>query len=323
MKTAEQAERFGERCATSGPLRSWRDELGSPRGVAGVGMTLGLSLLVIALSAPGHPWSTAQEARCYWIPSLADPYRLSDWTSPVAYVYSPAFLQFIAPLKALSWTGFVVAWTALLLGAVLFLTGPRLLWFGVLVAALELSGGNISLFLAVAIVLGFRWPATWAFVVLTKVTPGVGLLWFALRGEWRNLVVALGATAAIATGSALLMPLAWQEWLQVLISNAGRDGTWAAVPIALWLRLPMAVALVAWGARTNRRWTVPVASMIALPALWYGSLSMLLALIALRRTADLARSRVSRADLRDGESSGPALGSLRSALSRATFEGER
>jgi hypothetical protein len=44
----------------------------------------------------------AQEAWCHWIPSLADPYRLSDWTRPVAYVYSPAFLQLVAPLKALT-----------------------------------------------------------------------------------------------------------------------------------------------------------------------------------------------------------------------------
>ena len=107
--------------------------------------------------------------------------RQSDWTSPVAYVYSPAFLEVIAPLRALSWTAFVAVWTAMLLGAVLYLTGPRLLWLGVLVASAELYGGNISLFLALAIVLGFRWPATWAFVILTKVTPGIGLLWFALR----------------------------------------------------------------------------------------------------------------------------------------------
>src|SRR4051794_11499232 len=80
------------------------------------------------------------------------------------------------------------------------------------------------------------------------------------------------------------MPLAWQQWAHVLIANAGRDGTWAAVPIALWVRLPIAVAIVVWGARTDRRWTVPVASMLALPALWYGGISMLLAVIPLLRS---------------------------------------
>ncbi len=264
-------------------LGPWLDELRSTPAKVGLGLAVGLWLLIVALSARGQVWSAAQEAWCYWIPSILDPYRQSDWTSPVAYVYSPAFLEAIAPLRALSWTPFVAVWTALLLGAVLYLTGPRLLWLGVLVAAAELYGGNISLFLAVAIVLGFRWPVTWAFVILTKVTPGIGLLWFAVRREWRYLGIALAATAFVAGASALTMPLAWQEWMQVLTANAGRGGTWAAVPIALWIRLPMAVVLVVWGARTDRRWTVPVASMLALPALWFGSLSMLLAVIAVWR----------------------------------------
>jgi hypothetical protein len=146
---------------------------------------------------------------------------------------------------------------------------------------MELAGGNIELLLAVAIVLGFRWPATWAFVLLTKVTPGVGLLWFVVRREWRSLAIVLGATAAIAAVSIVLAPAAWAQWPSVLAGIAGRSGTWAAVPIPLVVRLPFAVALVVWGARTNRRWTVPVASMLALPALWYGGFSMLLAVLPL------------------------------------------
>jgi hypothetical protein len=67
----------------------------------------------------------------------------------------------------------------------------------------------------------------------------------------------------------------------VIVGNAGKGGTWASVPIPLLLRLPAAIALVVWGARTDRRWTVPVASMLALPALWYGGISMLLAVIPL------------------------------------------
>jgi hypothetical protein len=238
---------------------------------------------VVALTEPfGRLWGTGQDARCYWVPTLADPYRFSSWTDPIAYVYSPAFLQLVSPLTALPWQAFMAAWTAILLGAIAFLVGPRLLAFGVVFAAMELAGGNISLLLAVAIVLGFRWPAAWAFVLLTKVSPGIGLLWFAVRREWRSLAIAVGATAAVVVGSAVFMPAAWPQWVDVLVANAGRDGTWAALPVPLWIRLPIAVAVVTWGARTDRRWTVPVAAMIALPALWYGSLSMLLAVVALR-----------------------------------------
>src|SRR6185436_17687905 len=137
--------------------------------------------------------------------------------------------------------------------AVRFLTGPRLFAVGVLLAALELVGGNISLLLAVAIVIGFRWPAAWGLVLLTKVTPGIGLLWFAVRREWRSLGIALGATAVVAGVSWAMMPWAWEDWVSVLVNIAGRDGTWAAVPVPLLVRLPIAIAVVVWGARTDRR----------------------------------------------------------------------
>jgi hypothetical protein len=243
----------------------------------------GLWLLLVTLSTPiWRQLRTGQEAFCYWVASIHAPYALSDWTQPIAYVYSPAFLQLIAPLAELPWIPFFAAWTALLLGAIRFLTGPRLFAVGVLAATFELVGGNISLLLAVAMVVGFRWPAAWAFVLLTKVTPGVGLLWFAVRREWRSLGIALGATAVVVAVSAVIMPGAWLEWVDLLVRLAGRDGTWAAVPIPFLVRLPIAVVVVVWGALTDRRWTVPVAGMIALPALWYGSLTMLLAVVALR-----------------------------------------
>jgi hypothetical protein len=57
------------------------------------------------------------------------------------------------------------------------------------------------------------------------------------------------------------------------------------VPVPLAIRLPAAVAIVVWGARTDRRWTVPIAAMLALPALWFGGLAMLLAVIPLRERA--------------------------------------
>ena len=242
--------------------------------------------LIVARADLLKPFATAQEALCYWLPSLADPYRLSDWTKPIAYVYSPAFLQLISPIAALPWHTFVGVWIAILLAALWFLVGPRLFWLSVLAAGPELIGGNISLLLAVAIVVGFRYPATWAFVLLTKVTPGIGLIWFVVRGEWRQLGLALAATALVVAVSAVFLPHAWPQWVDVLLRSTGRAGTSAALPIPLMVRLPIAALLVAWGGRTNRRWTVPVASMIALPALWYGSLSMLLAVIAVGRFED-------------------------------------
>ena len=240
--------------------------------------------LIVWFSEPwGRLWGTGQDARCYYQATLADPYLHSEWNDPIAYVYSPAFLQLVSPLTALPWQAFMAVWTALLIGAVRFLTGPRLLAAGLLFpfTAMEVAGGNVSLLLAVAIFIGFRWPWAWSLVLLTKITPGIGLLWFAVRGEWRNLAIALAATAAIAAVSFVLLPQQWRDWVDVVVGNAGKGGTWASVPVPLWVRLPIAVAVVVWGARTDRAWTVPVAAMLALPALWYGGISMLIAAIPL------------------------------------------
>lgn len=229
------------------------------------------------------PWPTGRDAFCYWLPSLTSPYSFSNWTAPVAYVYSPAFLQALAPLKLLSWQAFLVAWTTILVAAIRYLSGPRLFAAAIAFSVLELTGGNIHLLLAAAIVAGFRWPAAWALVLLTKVTPGIGLVWFAVRREWRHLFIALAATAAIAAVSIVLAPTAWQDWVGVLAASTTKtEGTWAAIAVPLWARLPVAIAIVAWGARTGRRWTVPIAAIVALPALWFGSFSMLLAVLPLR-----------------------------------------
>jgi hypothetical protein len=132
------------------------------------------------------------------------------------------------------------------------------------------------MFLAAAIAAGFRYPATWAFVLLTKVTPGIGLLWFAVRREWRSVGIALAATILIAALSIALAPRLWFEWFDYLRSSQ-QPTAMTALPIPLLWRLPFAIALVIWGARTNRRWTVPLAAWLALPVLWIGSPVMLLA----------------------------------------------
>jgi hypothetical protein len=282
----DAAERLfgGVRRAAAGRLPALA-RLETPPWV-GIAVAVLLWSLIVAFSEPwGRLWGTGQDARCYWQATLAAPYVHSDWNDPIAYVYSPAFLQLVSPLTALPWQAFMAAWTGILIATVRFLTGPRLLAAGLLFpfAAMEVAGGNVSLLLAAAIVVGFRWPAAWAIVLLTKITPGIGLLWFAVRREWRSLAIALGATAVIALVSFAILPDQWRTWIDVVIRNAaaGKSGTWASVPIPLWIRVPIAVVLVVWGARTDRRWAVPVAAMVALPALWYGGLSMLLAVIPL------------------------------------------
>jgi hypothetical protein len=266
---------------------------------AAVVLAVVMWVLVIAWSDPtvqapdvwnGQP-VTAQDARSYYNFNYADLYAgRTDWNAIAAYPYSPAFAQALFPLNLLPWPLFVAVWTAILIAAVWLLTGPEFFLLGLVVGAMEIAGGNVSLLLALAIVAGFRHPWTWSFAMLTKITPGVGLLWFALRREWRALGIALGATAAVAAVSYLLAPQAWHDWIDLLRANTSKGGTWAAVPVPLLVRGPIGVVLIAWGARRNQRWTVPVGAMLALPALWYGSLSMLLAVIPLTTREERARA---------------------------------
>lgn len=154
-------------------------------------------------------------------------------------------------------------------------------------ALLKISVGNVHPLMAAAIVLGFRFPEAWAFLLLTKITPGIGLAWFAVRREWINLARALGFTAAVAVVSFLIEPSWWSDWLAMLNGDIGLSGG-IAVPLPLLVRLPVALVLVAWGGRTDRRWTVPVAAFLALPTIWPQGFAVLVGAIPLVRSANLS-----------------------------------
>ncbi len=245
-----------------------------------------------------NAYGPGQDARAYWVALHSDsPYSLGPAGSvgvggsassvtvgqESAYLYSPAFLQVIAPLKSLPWTEFLVVWTALLIVVLRLLVG-RLLFAPILLLCFpELWGGNITILLAAAIVLGFRWAGTWAFVLLTKVTPGLGLVWFAVRREWRALAWVGVATAVIVGVSAAIAPSLWREWFDVLAGSTGSTTVGASVPIPLIVRLPVGLVVVIYAALTDRRWLVPVAALLALPVVWWGSFAMLVGCVALRR----------------------------------------
>jgi hypothetical protein len=243
------------------------------------------SAYLVLVAAPGKG-TFAIDTLCYWGVDLADPYR-TPWGScavPVPpFGYAPPIALLFAPFTALPWPVFVAGWYVLLISALAWL-GRRdvLLLAAFPPVALNLADGNIHLLLAVAIVLGFRYPAAWSFVLLAKVTCGVGLLWFAARREWRALGLALGATATITLVTAVLLPTQWLSWLEFVRDSAGMQQPWPALPVPLWLRLPVAAAIVWWGARRDARWTVPVAATLALPALWLGGLAILVACWPLR-----------------------------------------
>jgi glycosyl transferase family 87 len=241
-----------------------------------------VALFVLAATHAAGLLSIGVDANTYWSLDPGDPYSGTRPGETLAFFYTPAAAQAFAPFHLLPWQLFIALWSLLLAAALVWQaglwTGPALLFVPVFA---EIAAGNIHLLLGAAVIIGFRYPAVWAFALLTKITPGIGLLWFVVRREWRHLAIALGATVAIAAVSFVIAPTQWSRWAEILVAAAGAKEWPFTIPVPLWVRLAIAAVVVIWGARTNRRWTVPVASTIALPVLWVNGLAMLIAVLPL------------------------------------------
>ena len=145
----------------------------------------------------------------------------------------------------------------------------------------ELYLGNVNLLIALAIVVGLRWPAAWAFVLLTKITPG-----------HRRALVRVPPRVAVVRDRArrdgrgcrrsrsLLAPHWWFEFRDAMTVQAGARPRRAASGHP---DLPADPAgdrrgrSSCLGARTDRAWLVPVAATIAAPALWWNVFVILVA----------------------------------------------
>lgn len=240
--------------------------------------------LVVLLGQAWVRGDTAYDAKAYWSAARGDMYAHPGFGTALAYYYAPAFQQLLAPILDLPFPAFLGIWYVLLGAALVYLSRWWLLFTLAVVFVIEdMITGNIQVFMALAIVAGFRYPATWAFILLTKVTPGVGLLWFVVRREWRNLAIALGATAVIAGVSFVFAPSLWFDWVATLRANAGVDAAWPYFPFPLLVRLPAAAVVVTIGSLRGWRWSVPVAATLALPALWPVNMTLLVGVIPLIR----------------------------------------
>lgn len=228
-----------------------------------------------------RPWEfVGIDARAYWRVDLAHPYASSAVGEPSTYLYPPVFAQVLAPLSVLPFPVFFALWTAVLVALLVWLVRPWPWALAILSLPIiyELFVGNIHLLIAAVVALGFTRPALWAFPLLSKVTPGVGVVWFAARREWRPMAIAIGVTAIAVALSVIVSPNAWSEWLAFMIADQGKSE-------ALPLRLAVAFLLVAFAGLTDRRWLVPVGVLIAFPVVWVETWVVLLAIIRIRADA--------------------------------------
>jgi len=211
------------------------------------------------------------------------PYTGAQLGGEGAYLYAPIVVQALAPFRALP--GFIDAWRAAEAASLVILAGPFSLAILMVPPSIqELRLANVNIILGAMIVGGFRWPALWSFVLLTKVTPGIGLLWFVARREWRHLGIAFAATLVLASISFAAAPSAWLDWIALLVREGSHDlgpGWDVLLPFPLAFRLLVAAGIVLWGASEDHRWAVIVAAYIALPSTWTTAMTMLIGVIPL------------------------------------------
>ena len=249
-------------------------------------------LVLLAMGAVfGVGWAISRslpvDALLYWNTDLSHLYGTVWAENPGSYfVYPPPLAQAMVLVRPLGWPIFIALWTFILFAATAYAGRAwalALVLIGIVLfpfvgfdqplahPLLYPLIGNLQPILAALVILGFRYPGTWSVIILTKIGPGVGVLWFAFRREWRSLGIALGWTAAIAGVSFVLAPGLWLQFADFAIRNAATPSPNAVVPIPFPVRLAMSVALLFWGARTDRRWTVPVAAGWAAIALYQWS----------------------------------------------------
>ncbi|WP_323097591.1 glycosyltransferase family 87 protein [Intrasporangium sp. YIM S08009] len=264
--------------AAGGRRQRRSEELGRVVRLA-LWVSLPVALWVLALSRL-DTFGT-DSAHAYWSVWRVSPYGVPPGT-PDAYNYSPAFAQLIWPLTLLPWPAFLLVWSGLLAAALVWLLWPlpqRWRWLTLLyVVPPALVIGNIEAFLAVSCALGLRRRGAWAWALplLTKVTPGLGPVWFAVRREWRSLGLSLGVTGAIVLVSYLAAPDLWSRWVAFLLDSPTPPTQEFYPP--LLVRLPVAVVLAAWAARRSRPAWLAAAMVIAMP-LWSSGVLILLAAI--------------------------------------------
>ena len=248
------------------------------------GFVLVVAIFAIVRLLDMYPWNDRLfDQWAYWSTRFGFDYAAAHPGESGAYLYSPAFAQLIAPLTVLPLPVFMAAWTALIAAVFYWVAGWRAFFIGALApVAMSIAIGQLDVLMAAVIIIGFRWPAAWVLPFITKVTPGIGVLWFAARGEWRSLGVALGATAAVVGASMAIDPRAWVGWLEMLARfEAPTAANGVFLPVPLWVRLPLVAVLIVWGARTDRRWTLPIGMTFALPTVWLNTPTILVAILPL------------------------------------------
>ncbi|MFL5970238.1 MAG: glycosyltransferase 87 family protein [Gaiellaceae bacterium] len=205
------------------------------------------------------------DSHAYWLTRDGIHYA-TDPGKQDAYLYSPAFAHAIRPLTLLPWPAFALLWAGLAAATFIWFARAAERRWQIAVFALCLGDvvyGNVWWIFALVVAFGLRRPALWAIPLLLKVTPAVGLIWFAVRREWRNLAIAVILALGVAAVSYAVDPQAWRDWVGFL--QTGHESWLPNQTIPLATRIAAAFALTGYAARKNRPTLLPAAVWLATP----------------------------------------------------------
>lgn len=252
--------------------------------------SVGAALLAVIIATF---WMTPGDSLAYWIAghqlatgqAVYAPPALAF--EPFAFHYPPPVAQLLAPITLLvPGLAYAVAYRGLLLLALWDLAGRRMLNMLALIAFVPMAVAvrieNVEIFMALGIVLALRrWPWLFTIGALVKVSPGLGIVYLALRRRWRDVGVSVVLGAVIVGLSYVAAPELWREWLESITGRADSVGnSLIPVPYAVRATAGFALAVVAGllGRRTGELLLV-VAVTIANPGLSLQGFAVLAAAI--------------------------------------------
>lgn len=242
-------------------------------------------------------WSAPGDDLAYWIAGdrlrTGQPiYATGDAAfAPYAYHYPPPLAQVLAPVTlVVPAVAYLIIYRGLMLIALWDLAGRKMLQMLALLAfvpvAVALRIENVDIFMAMAIVLGLRrWPWIFAIGTLVKVSPGLGIIYLAMRRRWRDVAVSLLLGGLVTGISFAMAPDLWRGWLDSIAGRADIIGN-SLLPVPYTFRVIAGIVFaVAGGVVGQRRGELLlVAGMtIANPGLAVNGFAVLIAAIPIWR----------------------------------------
>ena len=230
-------------------------------------------LVLVALAAVGAAllavivasfWSEPNDNFAYWLAGQRLAAGLPVYVTgdaafvPYAYHYPPPLVQVLAPLTlVVPPLAYLVVYRVVELLVTWGLAGRRMLPMLALVVfvpvAVELRFENVHLLVALGIVVGLRrWPWLFAVGAVVKLSPGLGVLYLALRRRWRDAFVASLIGLAITGISWVMSADLWRAWLDSVLGRADIVGN-SLLPVPYLARAAAGVTLAVVGGLIGRR----------------------------------------------------------------------